>query len=90
MEKKDYINHWKRYHDSLKEGVGKKYKQQIEKVLCISQSAFYRKIKAPERFLTIAEKQAIARVYNLDEEYLFPELKAQMLDDDAPNTDTPS
>jgi hypothetical protein len=86
MEKNVYINHWKRYHDSLKEGVGKKYKRQIEKVLCISQSAFYRKIKAPDRFLTIAEKQAIARVYNLDEDYLFPELEAQMRDD-APDED---
>jgi hypothetical protein len=82
MEKKEYINHWKRYHDSLTEGLGKRFKQQIEKVLCISQSAFYRKLKSPDRFLTIAEKQAIARVYKLEESYLFPELTEQMNDKD--------
>jgi hypothetical protein len=67
-------NHWHRYHFSLKDGEGKKFKKEIERVLDISQSAFYRKIKYPHRFLSIAEKQAIARVYNLDETYLFPEL----------------
>jgi hypothetical protein len=67
-------NKWKEYHDSLAGEVSKKYKAEIERVLCISQSAFYRKIKNPEKFLTIAEKQAIARVYHLQETYLFPEL----------------
>lgn len=67
-------NKWKEYHDSLAGEVSKKYKTEIERVLCISQSAFYRKIKNPGKFLTIAEKQAIARVYSLKETYLFPEL----------------
>lgn len=67
-------NLWKNYHDSLATDLAKTYKARIEHVLGISQSAFYRKIKAPHRFLTIAEKQAIARVYQLKEEYLFPEL----------------
>ncbi len=77
MEKKVYTNHWKRFHDSLEDGIAKRYKQQIERILCISQSAFYRKIKDPERFLSIAEKQAIARVYNLKDYYLFPELESE-------------
>jgi hypothetical protein len=67
-------NYWKNYHDSLAAELAKTFKARIEHVLGISQSAFYRKIKAPQRFLTIAEKQAIARVYQLKEEYLFPEL----------------
>ncbi len=69
-------NRWKTFHDSLEDGIAKKHKEQIEKVLGISQSAFYRKIKNPEKFLSIAEKQAISRVYNLKEVYLFPELAA--------------
>jgi hypothetical protein len=68
-------NLWKNYHDSLATDLAKTYKARIEHVLGISQSAFYRKIKAPHRFLTIAEKQAIARIYQLKEEYLFPELE---------------
>lgn len=78
MEPTVYINHWKRYHDSLATEKAKTFKTLIEKVLCISQSAFYRKIKSPQRFLTIAEKQAIARIYHLQETYLFPELKEEL------------
>ncbi len=78
MEPTVYINHWKHYHDSLTPETAKKFKALIEKVLCISQSAFYRKIKAPQRFLTIAEKQAIARIYHLQETYLFPELEEEL------------
>jgi hypothetical protein len=74
MEQAVYTNHWKNYHDNLLPETAKGFKQQIEKILCISQSAFYRKIKEPDRYLTIAEKQAIARVYQLQETYLFPEL----------------
>lgn len=74
MEQAQYINRWKQYHDSLRTDISKGYKAEIEKVLGLSQSAFYRKIKHPQRFLTIAEKWAISRVYGLDEGYLFPEL----------------
>jgi hypothetical protein len=74
MEKNNiHGNNWKRFHDSLERGIAKKYKAEIERVLNISQAAFYRKIKAPEE-LSIAEKQAISRVYNLIDWYLFPEL----------------
>jgi hypothetical protein len=75
MEQTTYNNRWKTFHDSLDDSLAKRHKEQIEKVLGISQSAFYRKIKEPQRFLTIAEKQAIARVYQLKERYLFPELE---------------
>jgi hypothetical protein len=75
MEQQPYINKWKDYHDSLRSDISTNFKAEIERVLCISQSAFYRKIKHPEKFLTMAEKWAIARVYGLDELYLFPELK---------------
>jgi BetR domain len=70
-------NRWKQFHDSLEDGIAKKYKEQIEKILGISQSAFYRKIKDPDKYLSIAEKQAIARVYSLKDLYLFPELAEQ-------------
>jgi hypothetical protein len=70
-----YNNKWKEYHESLYKTEQQRCKTQIEKVLCISQSAFYRKLKAPNKFLTIAEKWAIAKVYKLDENFLFPELK---------------
>lgn len=68
-------NRWKDYHDSLYSEQSNRYKSEIERVLDISQSAFYRKIKYPEKFLSIAEKWAIARVYGLGETYLFPELE---------------
>jgi hypothetical protein len=77
MEQQNQANRWKTFHDSLVDGIAKKYKEQIERVLGISQSAFYRKIKQPEKFLSIAEKQAIARVYCLKDVYLFPELAAE-------------
>jgi hypothetical protein len=70
-----YRNEWKRYHDGLDATKGKWYKARIEYILCISQSAFYRKLKYPYRYLTTAEKWAIARIYGLSEEYLFPELE---------------
>jgi hypothetical protein len=79
MEQLQYNNRWKTFHDSLNDSLAKRHKEQIEKVLGISQSAFYRKIKEPQRFLTIAEKQAIARVYQLKEGYLFPELEVDVL-----------
>jgi hypothetical protein len=79
VEQTTYDNRWKTFHDSLDDSLAKRQKEHIEKVLGISQSAFYRKIKEPQRFLTIAEKQAIARVYQLKEGYLFPELEVDML-----------
>jgi hypothetical protein len=75
MEQTAYINNWKVYHNNLDENVAKSCKAEIERVLGISQSAFYRKLKAPDKFLSIAEKRAIARVYHLKEAYLFPELE---------------
>lgn len=69
-----YINHWKRLHDSFTNDKALAYKTEIQQVLGISQSAFYRKIKQPDRFLSIAEKEAIAKVYGLAVGYLFPEL----------------
>jgi hypothetical protein len=74
MKQAGDINHWKAFHDSLDTDISKKYKTEIERVLNISQSAFYRKIKHPDKYLSIAEKQAIARIYGLKETYLFPEL----------------
>lgn len=70
-------NEWKRYHNSLENAEAKKFQKEIERVLDISQSAFYRKIKYPHKFLSIAEKQAIARIYHLSETYLFPELATE-------------
>jgi transcriptional regulator with XRE-family HTH domain len=74
MKKSNGFNHWKKYHSSLKIENSKKFKALIEKKLGISQSTFYRKLKNPQRYLSIAEKYAIAAVYGLDEGYLFPEL----------------
>jgi hypothetical protein len=70
-------NNWHTFHNSLEDPIAKTYKAEIERVLGISQSAFYRKIKHPDRFLSIAEKQAIARVYHLKDTYLFPELEGE-------------
>lgn len=77
-EEATYTNHWKHYHNSLSSEKAKQYKVRIEHVLGICQSAFYRKLANPQRFLTIAEKMAIARVYDLAETYLFPELEAEL------------
>jgi hypothetical protein len=74
-EETTYTNHWKQYHKSLSSEKAKQYMARIEHVLGICQSAFYRKLANPQRFLTIAEKMAIARVYDLAETYLFPELE---------------
>ncbi len=68
-------NHWQQCHHNLPYEEAKRLKAEIERVLGISQSAFYRKIKEPQRWLTIAEKQAIARVYQVKEGFLFPELE---------------
>jgi hypothetical protein len=73
-------NHWHRYHSNLQRPQAKQYQQAIQRVLGISQSAFYRKLKHPALYLTIAEKQAIARIYRLSETYLFPELAAMDLE----------
>jgi hypothetical protein len=73
-----YINHWKHLHDNLHSDRAKVIKGKVEKLLCISQSAFYRKIKYPDRFLTIAEKIVIAMVYEVEPNYLFPELGAEL------------
>jgi hypothetical protein len=77
MSKKTTISHWKQYHHSLPVELAKLYKAEIERVLGICQSAFYRKIKEPERYLCIAEKRAIAQVYGVPEALLFPEHTAQ-------------
>jgi hypothetical protein len=75
VEKDSYINLWRDYHKSLHPHEANRFKEKIEYVLGISQSAFYRKIKYPRLFLSIAEKWAISRIYHLDEIFLFPELK---------------
>jgi hypothetical protein len=72
-------NHWQQYHYNLPYEEAKRLKAEIERVLGISQSAFYRKIKEPQRWLTIAEKQAIARVYQIREGFLFPELEGNVM-----------
>lgn len=74
MAREIYQNRWRDYHKSLNPTEANRLKSEIERVLGLSQSAFYRKIKEPQRFLSIAEKWAIARVYGLRENYLFPEL----------------
>jgi hypothetical protein len=76
--KPPYINHWKRLHDSLNKDRALVIKAKIERLLCISQSAFYRKIKQPDRFLTTAEKIVIAMVYELEVGYLFPEIVGEL------------
>lgn len=75
MANKAYNNRWKRFHAKLEDSIAKRCKAEIERVLGVSQSAFYRKIKDPDLLLSIAEKRAIASVYNISELELFPELK---------------
>jgi hypothetical protein len=71
-------NRWKEYHLSLDTDDAKAYRQQIEKLLGISQEAFRRKINNPQQ-LSYAQKQLIGRVYRVKKEYLFPELAAEQL-----------
>lgn len=75
MANEAYDNRWKRFHAQLEDSVAKRCKAEIERLLGVSQSAFYRKIKYPHLLLCIAEKRAIASVYNINEKELFPELK---------------
>jgi hypothetical protein len=82
MANRAYNNRWKRLHATLEDSIAKRCKAEIERVLGVSQSAFYRKIKDPDLLLSIAEKRAIASVYNISEFELFPELKK----DDKPFT----
>lgn len=74
MQQLTTINYWKQYHDALHSDTAKACKGRIEAALNMCQSAFYRKIKDPQRYLCIAEKLAIAKVYQLKPVYLFPEL----------------
>jgi hypothetical protein len=78
MANKAYDNRWKRLHATLENRMAKRCKAEIERVLGVSQSAFYRKIKDPDELLSIAEKRAIASVYNVSEFDLFPELKKEV------------
>jgi hypothetical protein len=75
MANKAYNNRWKRFHAKLEDSMAKRCKAEIERVLGVSQSAFYRKIKDPDQLLSIAEKRAIASVYNISEFELFPEMR---------------
>jgi hypothetical protein len=71
-------NRWKEYHNSLDIDDAKKYRQQIERLLGIGPEAFRRKINKPQQ-LSYAEKQLIGRVYGVKKEYLFPELKDNVI-----------
>ncbi len=75
VTRKTQRNKWHDFHRTLEPGIAKYYKTEIERVLGISQAAFYRKIKDPGRTLSIADKVAIAKVYRLKKAtFLFPEL----------------
>lgn len=76
MNKATPRNEWKHYHHSLNDALAKDCKTMIEWVLGISQSAFYRKLNSPQQLLSIADKLAIAWVYQINPLYLFPELGA--------------
>lgn len=67
------INQWKKLHSGFYNEIAVQYKEEIQRILNISQSCFYRKLSNPSR-LSIAEKWAISRIYDLEETYLFPEL----------------
>jgi hypothetical protein len=53
-------NLWKKFHASLVNGIASKYKADIQHVLNISQSAFYRKLNNPSA-LSIAENVPFAK-----------------------------
>ncbi len=74
MKQREYTNKWKTYHKALHPVEAEKFKAEIERVLRCHQSAFYRYISDPERYLSIAEKWAIERIYKVEEGRIFPEL----------------
>lgn len=77
MKQDKQQNNWQIFHDNLHPVAAKKCKAEVERVLGISQSAFYRKMKNPDRFLSIAEKIAVAKAYHLKPVYFFPELAGE-------------
>ncbi len=67
---------WQQLHSNLEANRAVACKQEVQRVLGCSQSAFYRKLKLPASRLSIAEKEAIAKAYGLEPGYLFPEMGA--------------
>ncbi len=72
-----YDNKWKKFHLSLDIRTSAKIKKDVERVLSIGQTAFYRKLNDPVRYLCIAEKIAIEKAYNVKAYTFFPELKEE-------------
>jgi hypothetical protein len=58
MQQPTTINYWKQYHDALHSDAAKACKARIEAALNICQSAFYRKIKDPQRYLSPSDRSS--------------------------------
>ena len=78
MSKTVYNNKWKEYHDFLEDKKAAAFKEDICKILGCHPTTFFRKLANPGQ-MSIAEKKAVAEVYQLPATFLFPELEPQPL-----------
>lgn len=72
-------NRFKEYHTYLKDNDAIEWQSTFENIctqLGISESSYYRKLANPST-LSPAEKEAIARVYQLPVHFIFPEMELQ-------------
>lgn len=70
-------NRFKEYHEYLMNNDSIEWKSTVENIceqLGISERSYYRKLENPAS-LSIAEKEAIGRVYQLPVHFIFPELE---------------
>ena len=73
-------NRFKEYHEYLKSNDSIAFYTTVKSIcgaLGIDTTTYYRKLKAPQK-LSIAEKEAIAKVYHLPTHFIFPELEKQI------------
>lgn len=72
MPKQEENNKWKELHDFLASDQKTKLRDDIMKECGWSQDTFYRKLRNPSS-LSNAERNAIAIIYNLPYNFLFPD-----------------
>lgn len=73
-KEKHIVNKWSEYHNYLGDDKKTKARKEIMRVCGWSTDTFYRKIRKPED-ISIAEQQAIAKVYEVPPVFIFPKYK---------------
>lgn len=77
MSIKTTANRVKEYHEYLRDSNTLKFNLSVDAIcfdLGISATTYYRKLNNPKAF-SIAEKAAIAKVYELPVHFIFPEMQ---------------